>query len=145
MKSLVITLEKPVRNVDGLFFCYKEKTELMKSYGIDGIAVIAVPSDILNLSPDGFYEKILIKELNVGHFVCGCDLSFGKDRKGNACWLKEKAKKDKIAVDIIKPLKVSSKSRAWEEGFVVPVEEKNSLADALGGSASPVQIGRAHV
>lgn len=109
MKSLVITLEKPVRNVDGLLSCYKEKTELMKNYGIDGIAVIAVPSDVLNLSPDGFYEKILIKKLNAGHFVCGCDLSFGKDRKGNACWLKEKAKKDKIAVDIIKPLKVSSK------------------------------------
>lgn len=32
-------------------------------------------------------------------------------------------------------------SRAWEEGFVVPVEEKNSLADALGGSASPVLFG----
>ena len=59
MKSLVITLEKPVRNVDGLLSCYKEKTELMKNYGIDGIAVIAVPSDVLNLSPDGFYEKIL--------------------------------------------------------------------------------------
>lgn len=109
MKSLVLTLEKPVRSVGGLLSSYKEKTEMMKNCAIDEIAVIAVPSDILNLSPDGFYEKILIKELNAGHFVCGCDLSFGKDRKGNSGWLKEKAKRDKIPVDIIRPLKIFSK------------------------------------
>lgn len=110
LRSIVVALEKPVKNVSGLLSSASEKIELMKNMGVDEIVVLPVPSDILSLSPDEFYERILIDELNACHIVCGSDFCFGKNRTGNSKWLLQKAKHTKVSVDIVKPLKISSKT-----------------------------------
>ncbi|MDR2425968.1 MAG: bifunctional riboflavin kinase/FAD synthetase [Endomicrobium sp.] len=109
LKSVVVTLAKPVKNINGLLSSYEEKIDFLKNCGIDEIVVIAVPSEILNLSPDEFYDKVLIDELNVQCIICGIDFAFGKNRVGNIEWLLKKSKKSGVEVNIIKPLKILSK------------------------------------
>lgn len=110
LKSAVIALEKPVRNVSGLLSSYEEKIEFIKDCGVDEIIIIPVPSPILNLSPDEFYEETLIKGLNARRIICGSDFAFGKNRAGNAKWLVKKSKCKGVFVEVIKPLKIMSKT-----------------------------------
>jgi len=109
LKSVAIVLEKPVRNVSGLLSLYDEKIDELYLCGVDEIIVIPVPSDILSVEPDEFFDGFLVKILNVKQIVCGQDFAFGKNRKGNTCWLKNKAKTRGVKVDVLKPLKFYSK------------------------------------
>lgn len=109
MKSIVIALERPVKNVSGVLSLTDEKTEEIARFGIDEILFIPVPSDILLSGPDGFLKDFLIGALNARHIVCGEDFAFGKNRKGNVGWLKKQEKKYGFKLDIVKPVKAASK------------------------------------
>jgi riboflavin kinase/FMN adenylyltransferase len=109
LRSAIIVLEKPVRKVRGLLTTYEEKIEEIKFLGADKIFVIGVPSEILSCGPEEFFDEFLHKMLNVSEIVCGIDFAFGKDRKGNIEWLKKKAEEKSIKMDIVKPLKNTSK------------------------------------
>ena len=109
LKSIVIALEKPVKNVSGLLSLSEEKTEMIKNSGTDEIVIIPTASDILSLSPDEFFQEILIDNFNVCHIVCGSDFAFGKNRAGNTKWLIKKAKNADVTVDVVKPLKMFNK------------------------------------
>ncbi|MCL2485593.1 MAG: riboflavin biosynthesis protein RibF [Endomicrobia bacterium] len=109
LKSVAIVLERPFRNVSGLLSLYDEKIEELSLCGVDEIIIIPVPSDILSVEPDEFFDGFLVEILNAKKIVCGQDFAFGKNRKGNTDWLKNKAKTHGIKIDVIKPLKISSK------------------------------------
>ncbi|MDR1695902.1 MAG: bifunctional riboflavin kinase/FAD synthetase [Endomicrobium sp.] len=109
LKSVVIVLEKPVRSVSGLLSLYDEKIDELSLCGADEIIVIPVPSDILSVEPEEFFDGFLVKILNAKRIVCGADFAFGKNRKGNTDWLKNKAKSAGVEIDVLKPLKISSK------------------------------------
>jgi riboflavin kinase/FMN adenylyltransferase len=109
LRSVVIALDKPVKMVKGLLSTFDEKIEEIKALGIDDIILININSGILNYTPDKFFDEFLVKDLNVSEIVCGADFAFGKDRKGNVKWLKEKAKKNDVKVNIVKYLKFFSK------------------------------------
>jgi riboflavin kinase/FMN adenylyltransferase len=118
LKSAVIVLEKPVRAVKGLLSLYGEKIEKIKRCGVDEIAVLEVPSKILSLSPDEFFDEFLVKKLQIKELVCGHDFAFGKNREGAVAWLKKKTKSAGVKLTVVKPLKAgavrisSSKIRA---------------------------------
>lgn len=59
------------------------KAELLGQCGVD--AVIAYPTDLelLNLSPEGFFEQIVCERLNARGLVEGPNFCFGKDRAGD--------------------------------------------------------------
>jgi riboflavin kinase/FMN adenylyltransferase len=131
LKSAVIVLEKPVRAVKGLLSLYDEKIEKLERCGLDVIAVLKVPSKILSVSPDKFFDEFLIKRLKIKELVCGQDFAFGKNRQGNLSWLKEKTKNCRVKLKVVKPLKIngvkasSSKIRALlAKGYV---EKANKL------------------
>jgi riboflavin kinase/FMN adenylyltransferase len=105
LKSVLITLEKPFKKNSLFLSSYEEKIEELKSFSIDKIVVINVPSKILSFSPNVFFDKFLLKELNVSRIICGTDFAFGKDKKGSLTWLKEKTKKCGVKLVIIQPLK----------------------------------------
>jgi riboflavin kinase/FMN adenylyltransferase len=109
LKSIVISLEKPVKKVKGLLTTCDEKLEEIKALGVDKIILVNVPSEILNYTADKFFEEFLLDELNVSEIVCTSDFAFGKDRKGDIDWLKKKAKNNNVKVSIVKYLKNSSK------------------------------------
>jgi riboflavin kinase/FMN adenylyltransferase len=109
LRSVIIVLEKPVKKVKGLLTTYEEKIEEIKFLGADKIFVIEVPSEVLSCGPEEFFDEFLHKMLNVSEIVCGSDLAFGKDRKGNIKWLKKKAEEKNIKIDIVKPVEDTSK------------------------------------
>jgi riboflavin kinase/FMN adenylyltransferase len=133
LRSVVISLDKPVKTVKGLLTTSDEKVERIKALGVDDIILININSGILNYTPDKFFDEFLVKDLNVSEIVCGTDFAFGKDRKGNVNWLKEKAKKNGVRVNIVKYLKNFSKqiSSSYIRTLIEKGEVKNA-AKLLG-------------
>ena len=66
-------------------------------------------SEIRDFSPDEFTEKILIDRMKAKKLFCGENFSFGKDRKGNALYLKEKSEKYGIETVILPTIKENGK------------------------------------
>ncbi|MDR1103873.1 MAG: bifunctional riboflavin kinase/FAD synthetase [Endomicrobium sp.] len=128
LKSIVISLEKPVKKVKGLLTTCDEKLEEIKALGVDEIILINVPSEILTYAADKFFDKFLLDELNVSEIVCGSDFAFGKDRKGDTNWLKKKAKNNNVKVSIVKYLKNSSKQIS--SSYIRTLLEKGDLKNA---------------
>ncbi|MDR3307133.1 MAG: riboflavin biosynthesis protein RibF [Endomicrobium sp.] len=133
LRSVVISLNKPVKTVSGLLTTCDEKIEEIRTLGVDEIILINVPSEILTYTPDKFFDEFLLGELNVSEIVCGSDFAFGKDRKGNVDWLKKKAKNNGVGVNIVKYLKSSSKqiSSSYTRSLIEKGEVKNA-AKLLG-------------
>jgi riboflavin kinase/FMN adenylyltransferase len=109
LRSIVISLEKPVKKVSGLLTTCDEKIDEIKTLGVDEIIIISVPSEILNYSSDKFFDDFLIDKLNISEIVCGCDFTLGKDRKGDVNWLKRKARDSNVKVNVVGYLKSSFK------------------------------------
>ncbi|MDR1122905.1 MAG: riboflavin biosynthesis protein RibF [Endomicrobium sp.] len=109
LKSIVISLERPVKKVKGLLTTCDEKLEEIKTLGVDEIILINVSSKILTYTADKFFDEFLLDGLNVSEIVCGSDFAFGKARKGDMSWLKKKAKNNNVKLSIVKHLKSSSK------------------------------------
>ncbi|MDR2811653.1 MAG: riboflavin biosynthesis protein RibF [Endomicrobium sp.] len=128
LKSIVISLEKPVKKVKGLLTTCDEKLEEIKALGVDEIILINVPSEILTYTADRFFEEFLLDELNVSEIVCASDFAFGKDRKGDIDWLKKKAKKNNVKVSIVKYLKNSLKQIS--SSYIRTLLEKGDLKNA---------------
>ncbi|MDR3195657.1 MAG: riboflavin biosynthesis protein RibF [Endomicrobium sp.] len=137
LRSVVISLNKPVKTVSGLLTTCDEKIEEIRTLGVDEIILINVPSEILTYTPDKFFDEVLLGELNVSEIVCGSDFAFGKDRKGNVGWLKKKAKNNGVRVNIVKYLKSSSKqiSSSYTRSLIEKGEVKNA-AKLLGRNYS---------
>lgn len=108
LRSILIVLEKPIKKVSGFLTTYQEKEEKFKHLGFNEIYVLKVPSNVLSTSSDKFFDEFLVKDLSVDTIVCGSDFAFGKDRKGNTSWLKEKTKNNNVALKIVNPLKIGS-------------------------------------
>ncbi|MDR1663197.1 MAG: riboflavin biosynthesis protein RibF [Endomicrobium sp.] len=109
LKSIVISLEKPVKKVKGLLTTCDEKFEEIKALGVDKIILVNVSSEILTYTADKFFDEFLLNKLNISEIVCGLDFAFGKGRKGDIGWLKKKAKNNNVKINIVKYLKNSSK------------------------------------
>jgi riboflavin kinase/FMN adenylyltransferase len=128
LKSIVISLEKPVKKVKGLLTTCDEKLEEIKALGVDEIILINMPSEILTYTADKFFDDFLLNELNISEIVCGSDFAFGKDRKGDTDWLKKKAKNNNVKVSIVKYLKNSSKQIS--SSYIRTLLEKGDLKNA---------------
>ncbi len=128
LRSVIIVLEKPVKKVRGLLTTYEEKIEEIKFLGADEIFAIGVPSEILSCGPEEFVDEFLHKMLNVSEIVCGIDFAFGKDRKGSIEWLKKKAKEKNMKMDIIEPLK--NTSRKISSSYIRVLIEKGDVKNA---------------
>jgi riboflavin kinase/FMN adenylyltransferase len=137
LRSVIIVLEKPVKKVSGLLTTYEEKIEEIKLLGANEIFAIGVPSEILSCGPEEFVDELLHKTLNVSEIVCGNDFAFGKDRKGSIGWLKKKSKEKNIKMNIIEPLKNTSKkiSSSYIRTLIEKGDVKN-VASLLGRNYS---------
>ena len=109
LKSIVLSFENPVKQVNGLITTTEEKLDILSSFGIDEILLLPVNKQILSLTAEKFFEDILVKKLNISCMVVGYDCTFGKDRQGNIKWLKHKIKNTNIKLIVINPVKVKNK------------------------------------
>ncbi|MFC1858867.1 bifunctional riboflavin kinase/FAD synthetase [Thermodesulfobacteriota bacterium] len=67
---------------------YEQKTELIKSTGIDVLICIPFTREFAGLTATEFVADILVKQIGMKAIVVGKDYTFGKDREGNLDFLK---------------------------------------------------------
>lgn len=65
---------------------------------------------IADMTPEQFFEEILIDKLNAGEITCGENYTFGKGGKGNCNTLKELCEKNNIKCNIIKTVNYKNES-----------------------------------
>ncbi len=80
------------------------KAQLLARLGVD--AVIAYPTDeeLLQLSPQEFFERIVQRQLEARAIVEGPNFYFGHDRKGTIDVLRQLATKAGIELEVVEPL-----------------------------------------
>jgi len=60
-------------------------------------------SEVINLSPNEFFYKILVEKLKAKAIVCGYDYTFGKNAMGDTDLLSELCEKNKIRLIVVNP------------------------------------------
>ncbi|WP_166829895.1 bifunctional riboflavin kinase/FAD synthetase [Thalassoroseus pseudoceratinae] len=82
----------------------QRKAELLTHYGVD--TVIAYPTDqeLLSLSPEDFFSRIVETELDARGLVEGPNFFFGRDRKGDVHTLRELCEASGRSLDIVEPV-----------------------------------------
>lgn len=81
------------------------KKQLLKNMGV---SFIYAPDfeKIRNLSPEDFFKKIVLEELNAGFVSCGYDFRFGKGGRGDARLLKSLCEETGTKISVVAPFKV---------------------------------------
>ena len=110
LKSIVIALERPMKNIKSVLSLPDEKIRHMKELGVDEIIILSLKSAVLSLEPIDFIKKFAVRKLKAEQIICGADFAFGKDRKGNISLLKKNRADLGIETIIISPVKNSSET-----------------------------------
>ena len=88
------------------------KKTLFKKLGLDIYIDFEFNIALASLSPEEFIKEVLVKKLSIKNIIVSTDFKFGKDRKGDLSFLKEKSKYYKFNVTVIKPvIEVFSKEK----------------------------------
>lgn len=66
----------------------KMKEEILNSLGVDFLYILKIKKEILNLEPNEFINKVLLK-IHMENVICGFDYSFGKNKEGTPFILKK--------------------------------------------------------
>lgn len=81
-----------------------QKLIVLKKTGIDAVVVEKFHSTFAKMTPEEFFDKVLLKNLKARALVVGYDFTFGAHRAGNAQLLAELARLHGIEVHIIPPV-----------------------------------------
>jgi len=76
----------------------QEKLALIESHGIEHAIVLRFDRALSSLSPQEFVDQVS-SAMDVRRWVIGFDFAFGRERRGNASWLREHG----FAVDEVPP------------------------------------------
>jgi len=92
-RSVIVTFEPHPREVVGqgpveLLTTLEERLELIGALGADAIVVLPFPYEFSRLTPNEFYETIMVKAIGVSEVIEGTDHMFGRDREANIETLK---------------------------------------------------------
>ncbi|MEW4454084.1 bifunctional riboflavin kinase/FAD synthetase [Bremerella sp. JC817] len=91
----------------------RRKVELLGKLGIDAVIAYPTTRDLLNLSPEAFFEQIVVQKMAAKAMVEGPNFNFGKDRAGDTNTLAELCHKHGMQLDILQPF-----TRPGETEFV---------------------------
>ncbi|RKZ18471.1 riboflavin biosynthesis protein RibF [bacterium] len=61
-----------------------ERIALLSAAGIDDLVVLDFDAQLATVEYDHFVNDLLVRRLNMQHFVLGHDVHFGRERRGNA-------------------------------------------------------------
>jgi len=78
---------------------FHDKTQLLKTYGVDRIICIPFNQKLAELNPHEFIDQILLKGLHTKHLVIGDDFRFGKNRQGDFHLLKVSGQQNNFDVE----------------------------------------------
>lgn len=91
-----------------LLTTYKEKIQLINSFGIDVIICANFTKEFANVTAEEFVSDVLHKTLNVREVYVGSNYSFGKGRKGSPEFLRELGSKYGFTVHIVDEVMVNN-------------------------------------
>lgn len=132
VKSAVWTFDESPRNffspyTSPIITDRDEKRKLMRALGIDIFVSVPFDTETGSLSPEDFFEKILVQRLRAVHIVCGFNYSFGKGGRGKTELLKKLCDDNNIGLTIIESIDVDgvpiSSSRIREAVEAGNIEE----------------------
>jgi riboflavin kinase/FMN adenylyltransferase len=127
-----------------------EKATYLRDLGIQQLVRLRFDADMAQMSPQDFFETIIVKRLQAQHISVGQDFCFGKKRAGNASLLKAIAAEYNIPVTIV-PLYLENDERisssairhALQEGDVLRANRLLGRPYALCGKVMQgEQLGR---
>ncbi len=86
-----------------------EKISLLRNYSVEKIIVLNFNSEIFKMPPEVFVQKVIVEKMKPDGVIIGFDHHFGKDRKGNAMFLKEIGEKSGFDVVVFPEVKVDNR------------------------------------
>ncbi len=110
VEPLVVSFDPHPRNVlfpqsnFKLLTTLEEKLYLLSQIGIKNLAIIPFTKSLAEFSPELFIQDYIIDKFKAKGIVIGFDFRFGKERKGNAEYLKKLSEKYHFIVEIISPV-----------------------------------------
>ena len=81
-----------------------QKLELLESCGVDCVLVVATTRDLLELSPEAFFQSIVRDVLDARGMVEGPNFCFGRRRAGTVETLAELCRASGMTLDVVQPL-----------------------------------------
>jgi riboflavin kinase/FMN adenylyltransferase len=119
------------------------KKYLLAQCGVDCLIVLKGDDEFLNLSPEDFVSRFLIKNIQPCTVVEGTDFNFGAGRAGNVDTLKELGTEKGFIVTVIEPKKIKLSS-----GQIIRVSstmirymlESGHVADACAALGRPYRL-----
>ncbi len=125
-----ITLLRPLQTPPALSLL-DHKLELFEQHGIDTVIVYPTDHALLKLTPDEFFQNIVLDQLNVVGMVEGPNFFFGQGRTGNVETLRSLCKRAARKFEVVPALTV--------HGRMVSSSEVRALI-AAGEIAAAVEM-----
>ncbi|PHV71785.1 hypothetical protein CS063_04305 [Sporanaerobium hydrogeniformans] len=114
-----------------LIMSRKDKKETISELGMDLLIEYPFTEAFAMISPQAFFEEILLKELKAKVLIVGSNYFFGEGKKGNVTYLQECGNKYQVEVYIVDAVmqegKVISSSRIRELIKKGNIEKANAL------------------
>lgn len=83
-----------------------ERARLMEAFGVDALVVLPFDAQLARLSPEDFFQQVLVERLHLRGVVSGYDFTFGKGRSGTTETLRQLADQQGMASAIVPPVSV---------------------------------------
>lgn len=142
-------LKQDMKGVQLLSTC-DEKIKLAKSHNIDILIIFPFNTAFSNWSPEFFFSTLIIKQMHTRHLFMGYDHRFGKDRKGDAEFIKTLAQTHGINVvecsavyDEERPISSTRIRHALDTGDILTANRLLGYFYSLSGSVIK-GVGRGH-
>lgn len=88
-------------NPKPLIMSRRDKKQVIRQIGIETLIEYPFTKAFANISPDVFFEEILIKKLKAKVLVVGMNYYFGKDKTGNPDYLRALGEKHGVEVFVV--------------------------------------------
>ncbi|MBT9133335.1 MAG: Riboflavin biosynthesis protein RibF [Firmicutes bacterium] len=94
------------RNGSGTITTQNQRSQLVETCGIDLLIEHPFTSDFASLSPEQFFEEVLLKAFHVRNVVAGFNYTFGRQASGDTALLKRLGREHQFSVHEIAPVAV---------------------------------------
>ncbi len=114
LSSIIFTFQNHPRNITDesnsvkIIATWKEKIELIQSFGVDYMVAVEFDKKFREMSPEDFVTKILIKKLNMQEANCGFHYKFGHKARGNTDILSKMARSYRFKLFVLNPVKIDN-------------------------------------
>ena len=85
------------------------KARVMEAFGMDGMLVLPFTRELAGTEAEAFVTDLILGRTGASHVVTGFNFHFGRDRQGDAAFLREAGDRHGFGVTIAEPLRVKGK------------------------------------